>query len=258
MEENKKELNGNQNYGNDQVYGQRGNHDQSAYEQQTNVQQENNQQGNGWQNTENGQTNVQQNSNQQMYGQTYGQQNLNQQTYEQIYGQQNHNQQTYGQQYYNQPNYAHNSYPCERGPVTDVFCYLLLVIFPLRYIFGFFSVNTVFSNMDYYNIMYGSYPSVSVGNALISVISYLLTIGMIAFFVMDIVKIHKQNYNILGLILFAIFLKPGYYLWRAHILGRKKTIPIIYTVLLALLILVYVIYVMYKTFEMVGMIMMMY
>lgn len=266
MEENRNELNSNQNYdGGQQISGtpnydsdrQENNHqqkyynqsayDQSPYSHQTYGEQNNTQQSNGQQ------TYGQQNNNQQ----TYGQQNNNQQNYydQSAYGQQGYN----GQQYYNRPNYAYNSYPYERGPVTDVFCYFLLVIFPLRYILAFFSVNTVFSSMDYYSIMNGmyTYTSASVGSTLISVISYMLTIGMIAFLVMDIVKIHKQNYNILGLILFAIFLKPGYYLWRAHILGRKKTVPIIYTVLLAFLIVVYVIYVMYKAFELVSMIMMM-
>ena len=51
---------------------------------------------------------------------------------------------------------------------------------------------------------------------------------MIAFFILDILQIKKAGKKTKGAILFAIFLRPAYFVWRAHLLGEKKTIPIIY------------------------------
>ena len=60
---------------------------------------------------------------------------------------------------------------------------------------------------------------------------------------------NKAGYKITGLVLFAIFLNPGYYIWRAYVLGRKKTVPIIYTVVYALLMLINIIVVFYYMFR---------
>lgn len=51
----------------------------------------------------------------------------------------------------------------------------------------------------------------------------------VVFFVLDIMAIYKAGKKIIGAILFAIFLRPAYFIWRAHLLGQKKVIPIIYT-----------------------------
>ena len=48
--------------------------------------------------------------------------------------------------------------------------------------------------------------------------------------VLDIVQLHKAGKKITGAILFAIFLRPAYFIWRAHLLGEKKTLPIVYAV----------------------------
>ena len=102
----------------------------------------------------------------------------------------------------------------------------------------------------YYN---GAYPELlySGGYVACSVIAFALSIAMIVFLVLDIVKINKAGYKITGLILFAIFLRPGYYIWRAYILGRKKTFPIIYTVIYSLLVAGSVIYSVVGIFRMV-------
>ena len=195
---------------------------------------------------------------QQTYGdqqQTYGQQS------QQTYGDQ---QQTYGNPgNYGQPNY--NNLPVyynnggfgnpqiQHGPVTDIFCYLLLVIMPLRQIISMISIKTTFGALDisYSSLMNGSYMSsiYTPGYMVISVLSWILTICFIVFMVLDIVKIYKQHYKITGLILFAIFLSPGYYIWRAYVLGRKKTIPIIYTVCYSILVVAAIIYSFYMSFS---------
>lgn len=52
----------------------------------------------------------------------------------------------------------------------------------------------------------------------------------VVFLVLDIVALYKANYKITGAILFAVFLRPAYFIWRAHLLGQKKTAGIIYAV----------------------------
>lgn len=140
------------------------------------------------------------------------------------------------------------------GPVTDVFCYVLLAILPLRVILGFFLVSVTYGGLDSESIIDGSYMAnmMSSSYMTLSLISNLLLVAMIVFFVLDILRVHKENYKITGLILFAIFLKPGYYIWRAYVLGRKKTLPIVYTVIFALLQLGYYAYSFYMSFYMIG------
>lgn len=155
----------------------------------------------------------------------------------------NFNQQPYG---------AYGAQQPQHGPVKDVFCYLLLVIMPLRIILSWISSNSMLKSMSYDNIMDGSYVNAATSgiHSMLSVFSNLLFIAFIVFVILDIVMISKQNYKITGLILFAIFLNPGYYIWRAHVLGRKKTFPIIYTVLYAVLMVAYWISIFYSSFQM--------
>lgn len=207
--------------------------------------------------------------------QTYGDQQYNngQQTYgnpqynngQQTYGNQQYNngQQTYGDQQYNggqqtygNPQYSQNNYwtPQEQhGPVSDIFCYLLLIVMPLREIISMVATSSVFQAMTYDSIMDGSYMNVMYNGSYVifSLLNYALLAAFIIFVVIDIVKINKQNYKILGLILFAIFLKPGYYVWRAHLLKRKMAFPIVYTVLYALLIMAEIGFVMMQAFSLV-------
>lgn len=153
------------------------------------------------------------------------------------------------QAYYNQPNYqgGYNNQP-QHGPVSDVFCYILLTIMILQYLTSFIMMGNIFSSLNYNNIIDGSYiyNAYSGTNLLVMLFSYALSIGFIIFIVLDIIKIYKQHYKITGLILFAIFCNPGYYLWRAHILGRKKTGPIIYTVAVTLILIAYFVFIIYQ------------
>lgn len=170
-------------------------------------------------------------------------------------------QQGYGQQNYGQPRqpgYGYNNgfrkQEPEHGPVTDVFCYLILVILPLNFILGMFQASGIFGSLNYTSILDNSYMNYyfSSYNTVYMIGSLLLSIAYIVFLVLDIVKINQQHYNITGLVLFAVFLTPGYFLWRSHILGRKKTFPIIYTVALVLLMITFLIFMFYQLFLMVS------
>ncbi len=197
----------------------------------------------------------------QMYGN--GQQNYGA-------GQQNpYGQPNYGagqQNPYEQPNYSgQNPYgyqqygnwqgnlnpQMQQTPVTDVFCNILLGIFVVRLIISFVLVYQAYGVIDdYYSVLSRSYllELNGTGYQVLSAFSNLLTIAMIVFVVLDIVKVSKAHYKITGLILFALLLNPGYYLWRAHILGRKKTFPIVYTVIYGGGMLAYFCYIFYKAF----------
>ena len=165
----------------------------------------------------------------------------------QNYGQQQWNggNQNYGQQQWN--GYAPQP---QHGSVNDACCYVLLAVWILRILVMFLSSQKVYSVLTPENMLDGSYfdvifNSTSVG---LSLFSNLLNMLFLVCVIVDIVMIYRQNYKITGLILFAIFLRPGYYIWRAHILGRKKTFPIIYTVAYVLLLIAYWLYMFYQAF----------
>ena len=65
----------------------------------------------------------------------------------------------------------------------------------------------------------------------LSTISDVVFIATVAFLVFDIMQLHKAGKKIGGAIAFAILLRPVYFIWRAHLLGQKKAMPIVYAVL---------------------------
>ncbi len=218
-----------------QLYGR------TAYQQQ-NAQNQPNGNAYGYQNNNPyGSQNIYQNNN--PYGNQNGYQNNNpygnQNGYQNNpYGNQN-GYQNNNQNYYNNPNGSFNrAYGNPNGKVSNVFCYILLVIMPLANIVSILMYNMVFNLME--GLSYADFETEYMQKVmqlsgepaylLLAMLTYALGIGYIVFVILDIVKIHKQQYKITGLILFAIFLKPGYYIWRAHVLGEKKTIPVIYTI----------------------------
>lgn len=139
------------------------------------------------------------------------------------------------------------------GPVKDLYCYIVLAVMVLRMLVLTATSWIMFGVIDdYYSLINGSYVYRLQGNTLYTAlanISSLLFFSYIVFVVMDIVAVNRANYKITGLILFAIFFTPGYYLWRTHILGRKKTPAIIYTVCYSLLVLANVVMIFAESFS---------
>ena len=171
--------------------------------------------------------------------QPYGQQPYGQPS--QPYGQQPYGQpnQPYGQQPYGQQPYGQQQY----GKVRDIFCNIVLVLLPLRLILSMIYTTVSFSGIDNNGMMDFS-ANGAVG--ILAILSNLLFIGYIIFVILDIIEINKAKYKITGLVLFAILFNLGYYLWRAYILGRKKTIPVIYTVCYVCLNIVSVVVITYS------------
>jgi hypothetical protein len=197
---------------------------------------------------------------QQTYGQPNGMPN-------QQYGQPNpqYTGQSYGQpngmpnQQYGQPNGMPYQQPYMNGygyqqqtPVKDIFCNILIVLMPLRMILAIVINVMAFSAMgDYTSVVNGSYMNELLNGPymLLSNISNLLTVAYIILVILDIMNVHKGNYKITGLILFAIFLNPGYYIWRAHVLKRDKKFPIIYTVIYSLIMVANYVVTFYYAFN---------
>ena len=191
----------------------------------------------------------QQNYGQQGYNQqfqNYGQQNYGQQGYNQQY--QNYGQQGYNQQYYN----PQSSRPMPAGDVPGIFNWLIMILFPISYIISFICVKELMSAEMVESIMNGGHMATITFSPLyntLSTISSILSLAMLAFSVVDIVLIQQRGYKVLGLILFTIFFRPGYFIWRAHVLGKPKTPYVIYTVAIALLMFSYMGFVFFTTFN---------
>lgn len=139
------------------------------------------------------------------------------------------------------------------GPVTNVFCYILLVLMPLRIVLSFFMTQEIFGSMNYRNLEDGSYifDMLQGGYMTMAAFGNLVFVAVLVMTIIDIVMVYRGNYKITGLILFALFLNPGYYLWRSHILGQKKTVPIVYTVAYVLLYLSYFVFAFVKIYQMI-------
>lgn len=246
-------YNNGQNYGGQQYYNngqQYYNNGQSSY--------------NGQQYYNNGQTGYsgqQYYNNGQYYGQNAGYNNG------QYYGQNAgyNNGQYYGQnngynngQYYNGQQYANpqagfNSAKPVGEPVNNVFCYILMALTAISAIIGIIAakglITNMFASIDFnaiagedfasiYSSMMNSFANAP-GYSAYSVLNSLLGFAIIAISIVDIVHVHKKGYPILGMILFTIFCKPGYFIWRAYVLKQKKTVPVLYTVAYVLLYIVY-------------------
>ena len=155
-----------------------------------------------------------------------------------------------------------NPYPYAYGPggpgmaparINNVFCYILLAVMPLHKIITMLTNYITFKSMDLNSIMAGDVSStVSPVISVLSILNYVFWILYIVFIILDIVQINKGGYKITGLVLFAIFLKQGYYAWRAHVMGEKMTVPVVYTVFFAILTVINYAYAFYLSFGMVS------
>lgn len=143
--------------------------------------------------------------------------------------QQNHAYQTlYTQQQ------SYTSYQEQKTEVKNLFAYILMVL-----VAGSAIVNYMASmmTMDAFNQVQSmdinAVLDILIASTRFTVLSYVGDMFFwvsVVFFVLDIMALHKAGKKIVGAILFAIFLRPAYFIWRAHLLGQKKVVPIIYTV----------------------------
>lgn len=147
-------------------------------------------------------------------------------------------QSNYEQQQTEQSSYTqyqdYTPYQEPKVEVKNLFAYILMVLVACSAI-----VNYVASmmTMDAFNQVQSvdinavlDVLMTSSGFAILSYVGDMLFWVSVVFFVLDIMALYKAGKKIVGAILFAIFLRPAYFIWRAHLLGRKKVAAVIYTV----------------------------
>lgn len=80
---------------------------------------------------------------------------------------------------------------------------------------------------------------------LLYVLSLLMGLAILVLSIIDIIQVNKVTQRITGLILFFILLRPGYLIWREHILGWKKTLGIINIIIFILYFIIAFVMVFY-------------
>ncbi len=148
-------------------------------------------------------------------------------------------------------------------PVTNIFYYILMALTAAATIINIFAAKGLITNMfsaidletaagtDFatmYSSMLYSFTNAP-GYSAYAALNSLFSFAILAVSIIDIVQVHKKGYPILGLILFTIFCKPGYFIWRAYVLKQKKTVPVLFTVSYVLL---YIIYFLWSFFYMIS------
>lgn len=142
------------------------------------------------------------------------------------------NQSPYNQQQQN----AYSIYEEAKPAVKDIYTYLTMVLVVLSTIVTFiinmilseaYSMGNTLQEVVDATIAISQEPKV----LLLSTASDVLFWLTVVFLVLDIMQLSRAGKKIGGAIAFAIFLRPAYFIWRARLLGNKKTVPIIYAIL---------------------------
>lgn len=216
-----------------------------------------------------GQNTAYNNSQYQNYGQNTGYSNGQYQNYGQNAAYNNGQPYNYGQNaaygngsYYNpnytQPPYANPQAPWQqtvpvREPVSNVIYYILMALTAVytivNIVFAMNLLKDTVSSLDFGSFASQNFLSIyssmmtditaSAPSVLYTLFAYMARFAILALSITDIVIVHKKGYPIVGLILFTIFCKPGYFLWRAYTVKQKKLIPALFTVFYVLTYIAY-------------------
>ena len=151
---------------------------------------------------------------------------------------------------------AYTSYEEQKPAVRKTYAIILMVLIAISGVIAFISNvmaaeayamgDTLEEVMDAILVI-ASQP----GYRMLTTISDTVFFTMVGFFIMDISQIRKAGKQTKGAILFAIFLRPAYFVWRAHLLGEKKTVPIIYMMIFYMVTFAEIYIVMQGAMEMV-------
>lgn len=176
--------------------------------------------------------------------------------------------------YYNQPcHYGndqpaggypqyYNPYDCPNGqmpygqaqsvnpPVSNAFCYILMALTAVSAILTIAATITMirssvdgslFSSLppgQEYASLYALLLRAFANSPALSfypTLNQLLRTAILVVSILDIVQVRRRGYPILGMVIFTIFFKPGYFIWRAYAAKQKKLIPVLFTVFYILL-----------------------
>ncbi len=158
-------------------------------------------------------------------------------------------------QYYNPYNYANPQIPYGQAqpvnpPVSNVFYYILMALTAVSAILTIAATITMirsavngslFSSLtpgqDYasiYSLLLDAFanpPTLSFYPPL----NQALRMAILVVSILDIVQVRRKGYPIAGMIIFTLFFKPGYFIWRAYAVKQKKMLPVLFTVFYVLL-----------------------
>ena len=141
-------------------------------------------------------------------------------------------QSAYEQLYTKQQSYA--SYQEQKVEVKNLYAYILMGLVAASAIVNYVvSMMTMEAFGQAQSIDINVVLDILVASTEFTILSYvgdMIFWVSVVFFVLDIMAIQKSGKKIFGAILFAIFLRPAYFIWRAHLLEEKKVIPISYAV----------------------------
>ena len=130
---------------------------------------------------------------------------------------------------------AYTPYEEQKPAVKNVLAYVLMVLVAVSMMIDLvasmmtanaFSMGDTLEEIMDATLLLAQEPAMLILSSVNDVL-FWVTVGVLVF---DIIQLHKAGKKIVGAILFAIFLRPAYFIWRAHLLGQKKAGAIIYTV----------------------------
>ena len=161
-------------------------------------------------------------------------------------------QESYSRQAYS----VYTPYEREKPVVTKIFARILMVIILLSQVVGIvvntmasraYSMGDTLEEIVDATLMIAQEPPM----VILSVVMDVLFWMTVAFMILDIIQLRNAGKKIRGAILFAIFLRPAYFIWRAHLLEENKLKPIIYAVITYTVSIVQYAVVLYASMDMV-------
>lgn len=161
---------------------------------------------------------------------------LNQEPAQENPYQQNDWQKSYEQSQYN----AYSIYEEAKPAVKNLYAYILMGLVAITNVVNFiynviasraYSMGDTIEEIVNATLVIAQEPEMLV----LTTLSDFLFWGTVAFVALDIIQLHKAGKKIGGAIAFAILLRPAYFIWRAHLLGQKKLVPILYAIVVYLI-----------------------
>lgn len=151
---------------------------------------------------------------------------------------------------------AYTSYEEPRTEVKQVVAYILMALVAVSAVVGLVYnglLSRVYSMGDTLEEIVDVTVAVSQEPVMmiLSTVTDILFWAIVVCIVFDIFQLRKAGKNITGAILFAIFLRPAYFIWRAHLLAQKKLVPIIYAIAVYVILAAQVVVLLAASTEMV-------
>ena len=152
---------------------------------------------------------------------------------------------------YDEVEYQVDNQEMEKPAVSNIRAYIMMVCGMFSWPLVFYMLSEQFKvsrTIDYKELLTNpqAVPAISYG-----VLYYVATglfwsmvVAGLVLWGVEIYKIHNSGRKVVGIVLFYLLPNPVYFIWRAHVLDKKKLVEIIYVVISAILILCLITYYM--------------